>query len=197
MAATASRLTSVSRRLTAERGLHGFTIEELCAEVGVSRRTFFNYFPSKDEAVLGIDEVDDAKRLEQQFSALGSRGWSAVIGDLVQLAVDHAEAAGFRVSEHSDFVTAIEREPRLLARVVGMTRDHEQALVLLVAAREGAASDDPRARAVVTLFFAVLRAATERILQPGVNDDFGTALYDSLAAIREVAAAPHPRKDHA
>ena len=79
MAATALRLTAVSRRLTAERGLNGFTVEELCAEVGISRRTFFNYFPSKDEAVIGMDETDEARRLVEHFNARGSRGWPAVL----------------------------------------------------------------------------------------------------------------------
>src|SRR3954471_703362 len=41
MADTAERMMAVARRLTAERGLSGFTIDELCADVGVSRRTFF------------------------------------------------------------------------------------------------------------------------------------------------------------
>lgn len=74
MAATASRLTALSRRLTAERGLNGFTIEELCDEVGVSRRTFFNYFPSKEEAVIGVAEEEDRRRFAEEFLARGSRG---------------------------------------------------------------------------------------------------------------------------
>ena len=35
---------------------HGFddvTVEDICADAGISRRTFFNYMKSKDEAVLG------------------------------------------------------------------------------------------------------------------------------------------------
>ena len=47
-----------ARVLTAEEGLNGFTIEQLCEDVGVSRRTFFNYFPSKEDAIIGhlLDE---------------------------------------------------------------------------------------------------------------------------------------------
>ena len=45
------------------------TVEEICADAGVSRRTFFNYFDSKDSAVLGatstsISEKDRAYFLE-------------------------------------------------------------------------------------------------------------------------------------
>ncbi len=37
-----------------QRGLHGFVVEDVTAEVGVSRRTFFNYFTRKEEAVVAV-----------------------------------------------------------------------------------------------------------------------------------------------
>ena len=51
---TQSALISAARRLTHEHGLGGYTVDFLCEEVGVSRRTFFNYFAGKEDAVLGI-----------------------------------------------------------------------------------------------------------------------------------------------
>ena len=56
-AATRGSITAVARSLTAERGLNGYTVEEVCEQAGISRRTFFNYFPSKEDAILG--HVDD------------------------------------------------------------------------------------------------------------------------------------------
>ncbi|MGN0042882.1 TetR/AcrR family transcriptional regulator [Rhodococcus sp. (in: high G+C Gram-positive bacteria)] len=53
MQRTRAALVEHARTLTARRGLAGFTVEELCEHVGVSRRTFFNYFASKEDAVLG------------------------------------------------------------------------------------------------------------------------------------------------
>jgi AcrR family transcriptional regulator len=37
-----------------ERGLESSTIESITDRAGVSQRTFFNYFPSKEDAVLGL-----------------------------------------------------------------------------------------------------------------------------------------------
>ena len=45
---TRAALVARARHLTAREGLTGFTIQELCDQVGVSRRTFFNYFPTKE-----------------------------------------------------------------------------------------------------------------------------------------------------
>lgn len=198
MAATASRLTTLSRRLTAQRGLNGFTIEELCDEVGIARRTFFNYFPSKEEAVIGIDETREAARYSESFLARGSRGWPAVVDDLVELAVDHVRATEFGLAEHADFIAAVGREPRLLSRFMDIGREREKQLTELVALRERTTTGDLRTAAAVQVVATVLRSAGARILDPHDDRDFATAITDSLTAIRAVTATPLPTtKEHA
>jgi AcrR family transcriptional regulator len=191
---TASRLTAVCRRLTAEGGLAGFTIEEACDEVGVSRRTFFNYFPSKEEAVLGVDEVEEMRMLGEQFHARGSRGWQVVVEDLIELISDYVHSAGLDATEHIELHRAVEREPRLLARFVGMGREREAELAGLIATREGVSPDDPHVRACVAVLNAVLRSTGDRLLDRSVADNFGATLTDSLDAIRVVLETTTPRK---
>jgi AcrR family transcriptional regulator len=191
---TASRLTSVCRRLTAEGGLAGFTIEEACDEVGVSRRTFFNYFPSKEEAVLGVDEGEEMRALGEQFQARGSRGWPVVVDDLIELITDYVHSAGLDASEHIELHRAVEREPRLLARFIGMGREREAELTALIAVRENVAPDDPHVRACVAVLNAILRSSGDRLLDRNVADNFGSTLADSLDAIRVVLDTSTPRK---
>lgn len=50
---TLARIIECAQQLADEHGLDGFTMDELADEVGVSRRTLFNYVPSKVDAVLG------------------------------------------------------------------------------------------------------------------------------------------------
>ena len=58
--------------LTLERGLAGFTMQELADAADVSRSTLFNYFPSKADAVLGISKNDrtDTTGLERMLDDL-------------------------------------------------------------------------------------------------------------------------------
>lgn len=52
-AATAARIVRSARRLADQHGVDGFTLDDLAEAAGVSRRTLFNYFPTKYDAVLG------------------------------------------------------------------------------------------------------------------------------------------------
>ncbi len=54
--------------LVEDRGLVAVTIDEIAARADVSARTFFNYFESKDAAVLG-SHPDDLDRVSQLIAA--------------------------------------------------------------------------------------------------------------------------------
>ncbi len=51
---TSRALARAAFDLTCEHGLDGFTLDDVVVEVGVSRRTFANYFSCKEEAVMGL-----------------------------------------------------------------------------------------------------------------------------------------------
>ncbi|WP_143822649.1 TetR/AcrR family transcriptional regulator, partial [Mycetocola reblochoni] len=198
MAATAARITTVSRRLTAARGLAGFTIDELCDEVGIARRTFFNYFPGKEDAVLGIDETERGERLAARFLERGSRGWGAVFDDVIDIAGEHAAEMGLGLAEHADFHAALEREPRLLVRFMGLNRARDEVLASLIARREDVPEDDPRPRACVELISIAMSTTMSSLFAGGVDasrsagDVVADTLRSTIDGFRAVLATDPP-----
>lgn len=60
---TALRIQEVAVELVLKNGLDGITVEQICNAANVSERTFFNYFKTKELAIIGDDlpKIDEAK----------------------------------------------------------------------------------------------------------------------------------------
>ena len=196
MRETAARLTSACRRLTAERGLNGFTVEEVCEEVDISRRTFFNYFPTKEDAVIGLDPEEELQKFAADFLARGSHGWDRVIDDFADLVVEHFESAGINPADHAELVAAIEREPKLLTKFMGVSRARDKQAAELIAEREGVDLDDARVVACVNLVTLLIKSAGDRYFEPHNELDFSSLVHQNLSALRTVLGSSSPRKAH-
>jgi AcrR family transcriptional regulator len=196
VAATARALNVTARRWTARRGLGGFTVEELCDEVGVSRRTFFNYYGSKEDAALGVSVRDDHAGAEEQFVRGGGGGTAdlspTLVADLSELLMSRWELMDLTRDDAQDLYAAFQQEPRLLPRVLEMTRAQELGDIALVERREQLPAGDLRAAAAVHLLGAVLRASVEASLDTGTDRSFRDEFARRLAAARAVFSAGPP-----
>ncbi|MCP9620522.1 mycofactocin system transcriptional regulator [Nocardia otitidiscaviarum] len=128
-------LCMAARRLAAEHGLDATTTDEIAKAVGVSPRTFFNYYETKLDAVVGpVGEIGTPEaRLE--FAAGGPTG--VLIDDVIRLYVSGYEPED-EVRESIALVASIiETEPRVLAGFIAAGAQHEDALRELLSARLG------------------------------------------------------------
>ncbi len=55
------QLIDAAWRCVADRGFQSLTVDEVCAEAGVSKGAFYLYFESKQDLLLGLLE-DEATR---------------------------------------------------------------------------------------------------------------------------------------
>lgn len=89
--ATARRIERSAVALVLQHGYDSTTVDMICADAGVSQRTFFNHFPTKDAAVIGAD----APRLDEgrvrAFIASNGPHLLADAAELISLATVESE----------------------------------------------------------------------------------------------------------
>lgn len=185
-ALTARALTDTARRMTIEHGLSGYTVEEVCEQVGVSRRTFFNYFASKENAVLGLSIDLDESGAAERFLAAGPRGVSNLVDDVVALLLERWEYGGLTADDLPVLVQAFDREPRLIAHLLQLAGEAERDDRELIERREGLPAGDLRAAAAVQLVGAVFRASVEEFFADADGDELPVIVRRRLDVVREL-----------
>ncbi|WP_312169626.1 TetR/AcrR family transcriptional regulator [Microbacterium sp.] len=186
---TSRALTDVARRLTAEHGFAGFTVEELCADVGVSRRTFFNYFESKENAVFGFAAIDSRQHaLEEEFVA----GRGDLLDDFVRLTLARFEL--FNPLDDAPAVFAIiEQEPRLIKAAFEQIAKNERRDMELIVRRTGTGADTDvdeqlRAEVLVQSVGALVRLSMDQLLHHHSTESFSDLVSRRLEVARTVYA---------
>ncbi|MET0132955.1 MAG: TetR family transcriptional regulator [Kibdelosporangium sp.] len=158
---TRRALLKAAVRLAYERGLEHVTVDDIAAEAGVSARTFFNYFASKEDAVLQPD--DDPLEQMRQF-AKGLVDAPAELSPLHAFAHvmrPFAERVDNEAEEWLARVSIIERDPSLIARMFTGQAETDRITIEAIAARLGTSPDDfyPRLllQVVSSAFHGVVR----------------------------------------
>lgn len=183
--------------LLAERGLDGVTVDDISREADISPRTFFNYFASKEEAMIG----DSPELPEQVYLDEFLAGHGTVLDDLAVL----LRHAGDRSTTDAEMLQLrhrlVKQYPQLFAMRMASLRAFEESVGDVVAQRlardEPALAADPEARAskarLITLVaFAAMKhawAAWAHSERPGL---LGDRLDDSFTQLRELFASEHP-----
>ncbi len=113
---TRRRIADAARSLALEQELDHTTIEQIAARADVSPRTFFNYYESKEDAVLGHTEVDlSPEALDAHLATVSGR---PVIEAVVDLAILVFGDSFGDERERTDRKEVIVRFPQLMRRQV-------------------------------------------------------------------------------
>lgn len=160
------QITRTAQRLTVERGLDGFTMDELAEAADVSRRTVFNHFGTKLDAVLGNPPPITLDEVERFRSGLPHghlvRDIAVVIASIL--------ATSQHTREDARRLPALLRDPSLMAAANERLIDVAARLASLAAFR-GAELTAQQSRMLVLLFGAVAHEALEHFVRSDDADD--------------------------
>jgi AcrR family transcriptional regulator len=174
-------ISRAALRLAIERGPDAITVDDIAAAADVSPRTVFNYFATKEEAILGFDpsrslEVGQSV-LERPARELPLTALKAAFVEIATGVPEVAEISRARVE-------LVRQHPQLHPGYVAGYAALEHALVDAIAQRTGL--DPERSlypRLVVSTAIAAFRVALDRA-GPGTESLIAAIdeAFDALAA---------------
>ena len=159
-------------------------MDYLAEQAGVSRRTLFNYFDSKLQAVLG-PEPEFSDEDTATFRNGGPTGH--LLSDLGHFAHRHFE----RMPQEREAVStmrAVIRDPRVFSACIHRFEELAERVLELIRQREGEAYNEVRARVALGMLIMLCQVALDHFVD--TTDDRGfTDHYDeALAAVHTLLA---------
>lgn len=181
---TALRITLCAQRLAVEHGYDAFTLDDLAAAAGVSRRTLFNYFPGKLDAVIGTQPglPEDAT---QAFLSGGPHG--ELLDDLGELVIALLTRWGpFSRAEWSTMRACYLTNPRVFQAAFERFETLAQDIISLVVKREGWPADDIRANVAIGLITAMFGSAMDDFAEHDDDRSLDQVFRQHLVTARQL-----------
>lgn len=183
--------------LLLERGFDAVTIDDLAAAAGISRRSFFRYFPTKEDVIISGFEEGGAALLEE----LGRRTESAPL--LALRSTLDAVIATFATDpiRGGAVLDLVRRTPTLRARFLLMQDDWTQRVAAALRARMKTQShqDDMRAHLIARVAIATIDSAlvTWSVRRGEPLRAIAAEAFDALSAVVREAAVEETVKESA
>jgi AcrR family transcriptional regulator len=181
-ARTRRALREAALDLFATQGYDTTTTEEIAEKAGVSARTFFRYFKTK-ESVLFLGERDWLRSFAELFAEQ-----PATMSDVDALCTTFVALASSglppRRKALMQFTRAVASSPTLRGRELDHRRDDARGIAKTIAARRGRRRVDERSSILAAVGLETYRRAIDVWLQGPARTDIGDVIvgeFDRLA----------------
>jgi len=186
---TYRRMERAAVELALQYGSEHVTVEQICAASDVSARTFFNYFGSKEAALIGRGKPSPTPELREAFIA----GTGPILNDLLRLVLASALAQQPDLELIRSRRLLLEREPELavqsFARNTG-TRDEYLGLAIERIRRSEPTLSDPdvedEARVATAVLMGVMHVIGSRWLESDGTADFDHLIDQALERLKRL-----------
>nr|WP_269329805.1 TetR/AcrR family transcriptional regulator [Kineosporia babensis] len=170
-------------RLFRENGFEATTVDEIARAAGISRRSFFHYFGSKEDLVMGDTEaLGQSVRAALEARPPDEGAWPAIRAAFEVLQEKHGS-----VDDRFELARMYHHAPSLRARHLEKHLRWQELLAPDIQRRlglPGSEAVDPRARAFVAAALACLDAAVDAWFESGGEADPGQLFDEAVAALR-------------
>jgi len=185
--AVQKEMTEAANALFVERGYESTTIDDIAAAVGVSPRSVFRYFPTKEDLVVGkFDLVADEMLDTFRGRPAAEPVWTS-LRRCFDLLIPYVDTPGkHEVAEPMQRI--VFATPTLLARYLEKLQKMQDSVVIAILERAAAAGapyadDDPAPRAIAAAAFGCLVAAQHAWLAGRARGTFADAIDRAMATV--------------
>jgi AcrR family transcriptional regulator len=200
--ATRGALRAAALKLVAARGFSQVTVEDIAEEADVSTRTFFNYFTSKESAVIGADPA----RVERMRESLLARppdepaitALRAVLVESAEVKAEEIDDLGEGKDAWFRRFSVVRKDPELAGAYSAHIAEIERNLVGAVAERLGTdAASDPFPALVTATALAATRVAGLYWSANGGTESLAELTGAAIDSVADglLASEPRPQTD--
>jgi len=186
---TRHALGAAALELAVRHGLDGVTVEQIAEAADVSPRTFFNYFSSKEEAVVAAD-LERARAMAERLAARSTD--EPVLTSVRAVVREMVDGADARARDWVRQVRLVRANPALVPHQLAAYAAIEAQLAAVIAERTGLDAGDLYPALTAAAVMSATRTATTRWLASDGATDLVTWLDEALDLLETGLGHPPP-----
>ncbi|GLX08377.1 TetR/AcrR family transcriptional regulator [Microbispora sp. NBRC 16548] len=180
---TQERLIKAALELYAEHGYDNVTVTQIAERAGITRRSYFRYFPDKREVLFaGSERLPPAVNEAVLAAAEAASPLSTTLDALAGVGARLVEQVRHAAERRSVIDASAELQERERTKTAAVTAAIREAL-------KQRGVEHSRAKLVAQIATMVLQDAFDRWIDANERTDFASCLRTAAASLRETVAA--------